>query len=329
MKRDWSKGAGDAPVSLQCGAGLIELMLANALSLAVLLMALALLQRFNADFIRHEQTMLLEENSRYAIDLLTRAIRQAGYVDYGVATSGGPNPTIAGPAISIRGADNSGLQGSWSGFDPLPGRSVNGSDILAVHFVGAGLVADGSMINCAGFAVVSSGANTNAPDQGWSIFHVAEGVGGEPELRCKYQGSTKWDSQAIVRGVESFQVLYGLDIDGDGSVNQYVSASAIHALDAADPLADGSYWHAVRVIKIGLMLRTSRAVQASVWPDQFDLFGPHYSQANGKHDIGSSISLASLPADSHQRLRLVIEATIFVRNTLFAPVARCAGVVCA
>lgn len=305
-----------APFPWQRGCGLIELMLASTLSLSVLLMTLALLQRMHADFIQHAQSTFLEENGRYAIDLITRAVRQAGYVDYGNAMPDDLAHMIALRAISIRGADNSGLQGSHSGFDPLPGRTVNGSDIVAVHFAGAGLLADGSMINCAGFAVASSGAT--APDQGWSIFYVAQGVGGEPELRCKYQGSKEWDSQAIVSGVEGFQVLYGLDTDGDGLPNQYLSASGMSLLDVTDPLVNASHWSTVRAIKIALLMRSSRPVPARVWPDRFDLFGPHYAQAHGQEDPGSSIRLVDLAAYSRRRLRLVIEATIYLRNSLSA-----------
>lgn len=306
------------PFSWQRGAGLIELMLACSLSLTVTLMTLALLQRINADFIQHSQSTTLEENGRYAIDLMTRAVRQAGYVDYGNATPDDLAQMIALRAISIRGADDSGLQGSHSGFDPLPGSAINGSDILAVHFTGSGLVADGSMINCAGFAVARADANINAPDQGWSIFYVAEGVGGEPELRCKYQGSKQWDSQAIVSGVEGFQVLYGLDTDGDGLSNRYVNASGVSLLDVNDPLVTGSHWSTVRTIKIALLMRSSRPVNASGWPYGWDLFGPHYAQGSGKNDRGSSISLVNLPADSRRRFRLVIEATLCLRNSLSA-----------
>lgn len=304
------------PFPWQRGAGLIELMLTCTLSLTVLLMALALLQRTNTDFIRHTQSTLLEENGRYAIDLMTRAVRQAGYVDFGNAMPDNLAQMIALRAISIRGADDSGLQGSHSGFDPLPGAAINGSDILAVHFAGSGLIADGSMINCAGFAVARAGANINTPDQGWSIFYVAVGAGGEPELRCKYQGSKQWDSQAIVSGVEGFQVLYGVDTDGDGLPNQYFNASGVSLLDVTDALANRSHWSTVTTIKIALLMRSSRPVNASVWPDRLDLFGPNYAQGNGIKDSGSSVSLVNLPADSRRRLRLVTEAIICLRNSL-------------
>ena len=49
--------------------------------------------------------------------------------------------------------------------------------------------------------------------RGWSIFYVAANGDGEAELRCKYRGASGWGADAIVRGVDSFQVLYGVDTD--------------------------------------------------------------------------------------------------------------------
>lgn len=76
----------------------------------------------------------------------------------------------------------------------------HGSDVLAIRFSGAN---DGSMLNCAGFAV----SEAENELQGWSIFLVGGERNAEPELRCKYRGKSGWRTEGIARGVESLRCM--------------------------------------------------------------------------------------------------------------------------
>ena len=260
------------------GSSLIECMLAASLSACVVLAAISMLQSANTAFVQHEQFALLQDNGRYAVGVIARAVQQVAYVDHALM---GANPTSQ---MAIQGQDNSG---------------VNGSDELTLYFAGSGIVADGNVINCAGFAVADT-----LPDQGWSIFYVARNSEGEPELRCKYKGSSAWTSQALVAGVESFQVLYGVDSDADGIANQYLNASNVNAL---------SLWNQVVALRIALLLRAARNSGNSNAPNVYALFGENYDAAA---DPGTRIILSSLPAASRKWPRLVVQSTLYLRNTL-------------
>lgn len=258
-------------------------MLAASLSACAVLAAISMLQSANAAFVSQQQIALLQENGRYAINVVTRALLQLSYVDHSLAHQ---PPKL----FAIEGEDNSG--GS---------SSVNGSDELTLHFAGSGLIADGNVINCAGFAV-----DSKLPDQGWSIFYVAKNEEGEPELRCKYRGNKDWNSQALVAGVESFQVLYGVDTDSDGIVNQYLNATSTKAQ---------ALWDQVVALRIAFLLRAERG-PGSVNPDQpdyFALFGTAYEETADK---GTRIKRDSLPANTRHWPRLIAQSTIYLRNTL-------------
>lgn len=254
-------------------------MLAASLSACAVLAAITMLQSANAAFVSQQQSALLQENGRYAINIIARALLQLSYVDHSLAS-------LPHKLLAIEGQDNSG---------------VNGSDVLTLHFAGSGLIADGNVINCAGFAVAST-----LPDQGWSIFYVAKNGQGEPELRCEYRGSQGWSSQALVAGVESFQVLYGVDTDADGIVNQYLNATSVKAQ---------SLWSQVVALRIALLLRAERDTGGVNLdqPDDFALFGAAYEV---KADVGTRIARASLPAANRQWPRLIAQSTIYLRNTL-------------
>jgi len=55
-------------------------------------------------------------------------------------------------------------------------------------------------------------------------------------------GSMSWNAQAIVKGVESFQVLYGVDTSSPftGHATKFLNASTINALDAGLSLVGDS-----------------------------------------------------------------------------------------
>jgi type IV pilus assembly protein PilW len=159
--------------------------------------------------------------------------------------------------------------------DPVTG-AVNGSDVLAVRYGGAGAApdGDGSVVDCAGFTV-------HEAKEGWSIFYVARNGDGLAELRCKYKGAANWSADAVVAGVDGFQVLYGFDSDSppDGIPNRYVNASTLSALDAA--LAPGernekTAWKRVASVQVALLLHGEKASPAPVQPAGYALFGPAY-----------------------------------------------------
>jgi type IV pilus assembly protein PilW len=291
----------------QAGFTIAEFMVAMALGLAVLLAAGSLLIGATRAHAALLEAAEMDDAGRYALDALARAVHLAGHVDWAA------HPVID-PALpaAIAGLDASSLTHAGAGIDaPLP-ATVNGSDVLALRFAGTG-----APLECAGFPV-------HRGQEGWSIFYVARNAQGDAELRCKYRGAGNWSSDAVAGHVDSFQVLYGLDTDGDGAPNRYVNASAIRALDAALVLAGSSaverdadlrtrsHWKHVASVRVGLLLhgpRQAPGVGAGVvhW-----LFGPGYDGALAAADPGVRLAAAELDRGGDARMRKVYGAVIAV-----------------
>lgn len=305
----------------QAGLTIVELMISLGLSMLVILAATALLLSSKSGYAAQEDGTRMQETGRYALEDIARAVRQTAYENWDTEQA----PIIASPAFSanLDGLDAHSLKENTNGIESAQATSVNGSDVLSLRFFGAD---DGSALNCAGFGVTAPRSREAADDgRGWSIFYVAD-TDGEPELRCKYFGKTSWTSEAIARGVESFQVLYGLDTDADGLPNRFVTATAIDALDAAlilvGPNATAravdknrkTYWKKVTAIKVALLVRGLERARVDTLTTQYDLFGKDYGDAYGAEDKGTRIREQDLPRVIRNRLRKVFSLTIQLRN---------------
>jgi type IV pilus assembly protein PilW len=295
------------------GATLAELMVSMALGLAVLLAAGALLVAANGAYVAQVNAAAVDDAGRYAIGILEHALRQGAYVDW----EHGLDPKEA-PA-RLEGLDGASIgKNSAALADPAPG--VNGSDVLAVRFAGAGPKpwGDGSVIDCAGFPVAGQ-------EEGWSIFYVARSSQGEPELRCKYRGTGGWSADAVAGGVDGFQVLYGLDTDAmpDGVANRYVNASALAALDSALVLKGAgeaereqdrlrrTWWKRIVSVKLALLLHGERE-SGKPADATYELFGPAYDDAD---DRGTRLRETELTGtESGRRQRRLFGATVVLRG---------------
>jgi type IV pilus assembly protein PilW len=302
----------------QGGATLPEMMIALALGMLLSLLATALLVTANAAYLAQYEAAGVDDGGRFALEIVTRAVRQAAFVNW----EGGQAGTADGPA-NVAGLDDRTLVRTSDGIDDPRTGAVNGSDVLALRFGGSGPASggDGSVTSCAGFGVGEA-------DDGWSIFYVARNADGEAELRCKYRGATGWGADAIVSGVDSFQVLYGLDTDEppDGVANQYLNASMLNQLDAALVLTASdapararelqrrSHWKRVTSIRVALLTHGTKAVPGNWQPQWYDLFGSAYGDAFGGLDPGTRLRLDQLPATLRPRPRKLFSQTILLRN---------------
>ena len=96
------------------------------------------------------------------------------------------------------------------------GGGLNGSDQLIVRYYGSSAVgggADSGVLDCVGNAVAANVLSANR-------YFVALDTGtGEPALQCE-ASSAPGAPVVLVNGVESLQLLYGEDTDGDGVVDK-------------------------------------------------------------------------------------------------------------
>ena len=289
----------------QSGLTLIELMVAMTLGMGITLAAIALMVAAKSSYLHTAELTVVQDSGRYAIDVISRSVRQANYLPYDHPRFSTINPAKLSPGII--GLDNRQLAASTPDISaPVSNAANHGSDVLAVRFFGSGKNGhgDGSVLNCAGFSVpepthVTTMNNAN-DDRRWSIWYVAQDGTGEPELRCKFLSHRgTWSSQAIVRGVESFQVLYGVR-DNAGAM-RYLNAERMSAAD----------WSRVTVVKVALLVRGEGSTGDIDKTTRFTLFGSSYQNAN---DLGTTIELAKLTPSVQQRLHKVFQTSIQLRN---------------
>lgn len=325
MKRfDFARTASAAG---QTGLTLVELMISITLGLLVILAATALLLSTKSGYIAQDEDAHIQDAGRYAIEIIARAVRQAAYENWDSTEA--PLVAGAGAGANVAGLDASRLKSTTSGIESPVSKAVNGSDVLAIRFFGSGSGADGdgTMLNCAGFGVAAPASREKADaDRGWSVFYVAESADGEPHLYCKYHGNSKWSAQAIAGGVESFQVLYGLDTDADGLANTLLTATEINKLDEALVLEGATEvekaidrnrktnWKRIAVIKVALLVRGAQNARVDRPALTHDLFGKDYSDAHGASDIGVRIEEDKLAGKVQRRMRRTFEVTIQLRN---------------
>ena len=282
----------------QRGLALAEVLIAMALSLLVALAAASLLHASNGDFMHNGANSRIDDNGRFALAIIGQSLRQAGYP----GEPGAGAPAAAVPPLAVEGRDAASVATAADGLGAaLP--SVNGSDALAIRYAPAavaGAEGGGAMLNCAGFPA-------DPGEWAWSIFYVARASDGIAELRCKYKGENGWGSDAIVRGVDAFHVLYGIDTDSprDNIPNLYLAASGIDALDAALPASERAtrpYRRRVTSVRFALLLHGER--------------GSRTGDALGGYELlpGVRIDEASLPEPMQRRARRLLTATVALRN---------------
>ena len=224
-----------ALVQRQRGMTLVELLVAMAIGLLVVLVTVAALLMSRQGAATVDASSQLRDDSRFASQLIQRLVVQAGFEDWNYA-GGEYSGSSAIYKLKNNNLNIGALQPSVYGFDnalasptdPLNASltrtdSYNG-DILILqyqtvksNFDQNSSETDGSMITCAGTS--PSIAATNRGDRAISVLHLAVSAG-EPTLMCTTRNDTTgvFYTVPLVKGVESFQVLYGVDNVTPGAV---------------------------------------------------------------------------------------------------------------
>jgi type IV pilus assembly protein PilW len=318
----------------QLGLTLVELLVALVISTVIVIAAVSALIVSRQGFSTVDAASQLRDNARFATDLIQRLGVQAGFDDVWVAASNRPPPLsgiVDNPPTNVFGFNNA----TSSSTDPLNASTSRtgtttvgyGSDVLILRyqtvapFLGA-TVSDRSMIDC--FGNSPTGLSVNRDDRWANVLYVGLDGNNEPALMCRTD--TNFTEQPVVRGVENFQVLYGVD---GVTANTLVTASPTFTATnylradqfavASDP--DGSKtnanWRRVRSIRVGMVLRAPLGSSQGTSAQIYYPLGQAINAAGGSS--GSAMSSTNDPgtiyapaADS--RLRQVVTFTIHLRN---------------
>lgn len=325
--------------SRQRGLTMVELLVAMTLGLVVAIAAISTLIMGRTGFSTVDNTGQLVDRERFATDLLSRIVMQAGYEDFNAyplvtralakKQSLDPEPDIFGwnnaiyaqmSNLSITTSTANADGNRNGGCGAITDTSCrNGSDILLVRFQGSGTPADGSMTDCRGQAEPSLNG-TDLDRRAVNIFYVARDASGEPSLYCAYYDLTSnaWVAgTSLIEGVESMQVLYGTDsvtpsttppaAYGDAVVDRWLRADQLKV--SSNPAGTRDNFRRVRAVRIGLVLRGPAGSAQVAEAATLNPLGPAYVDAT--NDVGSALNVAA-----DMRLRRVVTFTVHLRNDL-------------
>jgi type IV pilus assembly protein PilW len=173
----------------QHGFSLVEILVAMTLGLLILLAISSIYIGSRQTFRMQEENARLQESGRYALEVLGRSIRQAGFWNMPI------NPVAT--ATAFVGTAITGVDGGA------------GADTVTVQY--DGLAGDR---DCEGNAL---GANAVVQD----AYRL-----NNAELQCDGNADGTVDHQALVADIENVQVLYGIDTNADQSADRYVATPA-------------------------------------------------------------------------------------------------------
>lgn len=218
----------------QLGLSIVELMVAMALGLLLMTGVIQVFLSSRQTYAANEAMGRLQENGRFALEFIARSARLAGYTE--PVFEGGKPLALVRPSCT-------GLPGTIPTDLCTSAGIANAPDSVA--FVFQPPFTDGVRRDCLG--------NTIAESNMLLINHysIIPATATTPaSLGCrayKFNDTTgSWTSgpaaQELISGVDSLQVLYGINTSGDSrSANQYVSADRV------------TNWNNVRAVRIAVL----------------------------------------------------------------------------
>ena len=206
----------------QLGLTMIELVIVMALSIVLVAAIVQIASASSRSFRFQENQAEVLENSRHSISLLSRLIRQAGFT---------PEPWSASFPVNASISESTDQ------------ASVD-SDRLVIRFW--------SDTNC------FENLNPVTDEEGQPVFHIRESLFDlnsrkDLALTCRYGPDsssleTQINHHGLIQNVESFQLLFGEDVSGNGQVDHWVDAGKW-----SDPKH-------ILAVKVGLLFRSTYSV---------------------------------------------------------------------
>lgn len=309
----------------QRGVTLVELMVAMAIGLVVILAAsiafLAGKKLFNTD----ADVQAVQDSLRFTRYVVQSVVRQAGYADYapdrladGVAVVASHATLGQGAGtedLDLVGATNATVKSTDSSVGVHDTDKVAQNDSLLVRFFGRSKAdadtEDGTIIDCLGNAQKGPAATPTAADRAWSFFYAAVGGDGVPALYCKYR-TDKGDftAEQLARGVEKFKVVYGYDADGDSVPDAWIDAKGIDAKAQAIGSQVNVEWRKVVAVRVGIVVRSDRENG-----DLKKVKGQSYTL----YPLGPEFKDVSFVPPDDGRFRSVATFTVMLRNVMKDP----------
>ena len=284
----------------------------------VLMLGITAVFSSNKQTYRMQNTLTrMQESGRYGIDLIARDLRRAGYWagNVNVAEVGGSQGLVT-PAVACNSGNNSwgrmaeeglfGINDANTGYACIPNADYLRGDVLVARYaspaIAGTLDANRLYLRASLFeGRIFQGSQTGANDIPGEVTTTRELVShafyiGPSDQQCP-DGSTipalYWETlnangipteEQLVIGAEHLQMLYGVDADGNGSVETYFNAANV------------SNWDNITSVRFWLLVRA-------------DCADPQYTD-NNSYNMGD---LAAYQPNDNFR-RQLYSATVSLRN---------------
>ena len=270
------------------GFTIVEFMVAVAIGLIISLVIGQVFVGSRQSFTSQDDAARIQENMRYATQILTRTIRMAGYRNNTGADPNSIFPKATTPALG--GANNVATAGLPSGTNPTAPTGSSPAavpDTITVRYQGMGTgvapptTADGSIVDCFGTAIDYGVTAVSS----FAIRPVAKPDGTlSSSLFCSTDGGATWPAaNELIADVDNMQILYGVDTDFDGAANAYMRINDVADIDT------------IVSVRIWLLMRSPTASNPSVAATDYILAGVTYRYTD-------------------RFVRRVLQTTINVRN---------------
>ncbi len=271
----------------QKGLSLIELMVALVLGLVLMIGVLQVFLASRQTFATNEAMSRLQENGRFALDYISNSARHAGYTN--------PRARLEkGLSINALASDACDNQSGFSGTDINACSSDGGGNLSdSIGFALQPPEIDGTRRDCLG--------NTVAADQiiinRFEIIPADTANNIPAALGCRvWNLTTKAWANAdpnvypLIEGIDSLQVLYGLDDAGGTtrSPSRYVSAGNV------------TNWQNVLSVRIALLANSVSALTPA--------------PQNRNYVLLDAAPLAAADLNNDNRARQIYSTTIHLKN---------------
>lgn len=191
----------------QFGFSILEVLIAIVISMIMLAGVLQIFLNSKNVYNIESNFANLQENGRFATTYLARIVRLSGY------RTPPTTPQIFQDYTTVFPVATPYVTGT-------SGTGPNGSDTITVRYQGSGNgtgTPDGTIRDC-----LNNGIDSNTLAS--STFSITN----NNELQCQAinpNASPTNNTQILVSGVENMKVLYGEDVDGNGTADRYVAAN--------------------------------------------------------------------------------------------------------
>ncbi len=269
------------PRGNQQGLTLVEILVAMTISLVLLAGVVQILVGSKASYRINEAQSRLQENGRFALQMMAKDVRMAGFwgclgnntqVANNLNLPGGNvNPALGGitgtegGAGTPRPADSVTFQGVVGGGLPVISHNVAAASITTnvnnelaqgdfflvgdcrrvdlLQITNANPDTSGTVVFNTGAGtpgnatgpIVAYGPNAVLYRAGSVAYTIANGNSGQPSLFRSINGTPPME---LVEGVENLQILYGEDLDADGTANYYGAQNIVNMANVVSVQVD-------------------------------------------------------------------------------------------